>query len=181
MFSAPPRYFLSQWFLPVVILIVICLVATACSGEESTDNDGTSTEAGESTAEVDELHLPLGTTHKIGDAEVTANSCRVATSDVFPPDPGNRYIVIDVTVVNTGDDAYNISSILQTDVRDADGRVYSVTVGPETSGTLDGTIPAGDMLRGEAAFEVPEAATLQFQFKQALGDDLARWDLTTCA
>jgi len=168
---------------------VVLLVAAGCVEEEAQVVPGTpqttpAQVAGESpqptvVEEPDVLNLRLGDTAKVGDAEVTANSFRMdAGGEFLKPDPGNVWIIVDVTVVNTGDDAYSLSSLLQTGARGADGREYDIAFGPDLMGSLDGSIPAGDMLRGEAGFEVPETASgLQFVFKQALGAQQARWNL----
>jgi hypothetical protein len=127
----------------------------------------------------DVLNLNLGDSAKVGDARVTANSYRLdAGGEYLKPDSGNMWVIVDVTVVNTGDDEYNISSLLQTAVRDADGYEYDVAFGPDTKGNLDGSIPAGGTLRGEVGFEVPNPSYgLQFVFKQAFGSQQARWNL----
>ena len=130
--------------------------------------------------ERDDLNLTLGETAKVGDAEVTAHSFRLDSGgEFFAPDPGNVWIVVDATIVNTGDDEYNFSSLLQLVLRDTEGREYDVTFGPDIISQLDGTILAADNLRGEVAFEVPEIAIpgLQFVFKQVFGSGQARWNL----
>ena len=130
--------------------------------------------------EQDDLNLALGQTANVGDAEVTAHSFRLDSGgEFFAPDAGNVWIVVDATIVNTGDNEYNFSSLLQLAVRDTEGREYDVTFGPDIASQLDGTILAGDNLRGETAFEVPEAALpgLKFVFKQVFGSGQARWNL----
>ncbi len=130
--------------------------------------------------EQDNLNLTLGQTANVGDAEVTAHSFRLDSGgEFFAPDPGNVWIVVDATIVNTGDDEYNFSSLLQLVLRDTEGREYDVTFGPDIISQLDGTILAADNLRGEVAFEVPEIAIpgLQFVFKQVFGSGQARWNL----
>lgn len=179
--------------LVVVIIVVIAVIALAAGGgddeadvvgqtpqqTEAPDGQPTSSEEPEETAEPDVLNLNAGDTAKVGDAEVTVHGARRSTGEeFFSPDAGNVWIIVDVTVRNSGDDAYNLSSLLQTGVRDPEGREYDIAIGPDTQGSLDGTIPAEDLLRGEAAFEVPEAATgLQFVFKQAIGEEQARWNV----
>lgn len=161
---------------------VVLLVAAACVEEEAqvvpVQVAGESPEP-TGVGEPAVLNLSLGDTAKVGDAQVTANSFRLdAGGEFLKPDPGNIWIIVDVTVVNAGDDAYNLSSLLQTAVRDADGREYDVAFGPDLRGGLDGSITAGDMLRGEVGFEVPDPGTgLQFVFKQAFGAQQARWNL----
>lgn len=129
--------------------------------------------------EQDLLNLTLGETAQIGDAQVTANSWRTDPgSEFLKPDAGKKWIVVDVTVVNTGEDEYNLSSLLQMSIRDSEGREHSDIAFAETSGSLDGTIAIGDSLRGETAIEVPDTATgLQFVFGQSFGSEQARWNL----
>lgn len=146
-------------------------------GEEPPEEEQETPE--EVVIEPDMLNLAIGDTAKVGDAEVTVHGFRFDSGGEFlAPDPGNIWIVVDATVVNTGDDEYNLSSILNTAVRDADGRLYDIAIGPELQGQLDGTIPPGDKLRGEMAYEVPEGALgLQFVFMQVFGSQQARWNL----
>jgi hypothetical protein len=170
----------------VVLLIIVAVVvavsqddkADVVSGDERPVSQATS---GGEPAKPDALNLEVGNTAKVGDAEVTLNSYRLSRGDgTFGPDAGNIYVIVDVTVRNTGDDPYNLSSLLQTALRDPEGREHNLTIaiGADTQGQLDGTIPPGDILRGEEAFEVPEGSTgLQFVFSQALGDQQARWNL----
>lgn len=164
-------------------LIPLLLLVLACSEEASVVS--TSTPGGETAGEPateappDVLNLNIGDTAEIGDARVTVHAFRMDTgSEVFAPDPGKAWIVVDVSVENTGDDEYNISSLLQTAIRDAENREHDDSALVETSGDLDGSIPAGDILRGERAIEIPADATgLQFVFKQAFGNEQARWNL----
>lgn len=88
------------------------------------------------------------------------------------PEPGNRFVIVDVTFENQSDSPKHISSLLQTELRDSSGQRYttSVTAITAASGsTLDGEIAPGDRLRGQAGFEVPVDATgLTFYFDAAV-------------
>ena len=170
----------------VVIVVIVVIVSVSLSGDDAevvitgataTLSPGETREP--DAAKPDVLNLSIGDTAKIGDAQVTVEGFRRSTGgDFFSPDPGNVWVIVDATVLNTGDDAYNISSILQTALRDGEGREYSLTIGPDLQGQLDGTIPPNDILRGETAFEVPENAVgLQFVFSQSFGSQQARWNL----
>lgn len=177
----------------IIVIAVIAIVATGGGDDEAevvrptaqaTSPEGGATEpAAEEATEPEEpdvLNLSIGDTAKVGDAEVTVHGFRTGTgNEIVSPAAGSVWIIVDATVRNTGDDAYNLSSLLQTAVRDSGGREYDVTIGPtDLQGQLDGTIPPGDILRGEVAFEVPENATgLQFVFSQAIGEEQARWNL----
>ena len=184
-----------RWFIYTGAAVVLLLFLTAqengCTGEEeATEAPPAAQEEGDAEAPPadgepteapaqDDLYLTLGQTANVGDAEVTAHSFRLDTGGEFlAPDPGNVWIVIDATVVNTGGDEYNLSSLLQMAIRDPEAREHDIAFGPDLSGHLDGTILAGDRLRGEVAFEVPAGMTgLQFVFKQVLGSGQARWNL----
>jgi len=183
----------------VIILLGLGALLTACSEDEATvvstptsvTEDGataqptevTDTGAPEVTSteapEPDALNLEVGATADIADARVTLHTWRVDPGqEFFKPAADKQWIVVDVTVENTGDDEYNISSLLQTAIRDSEDREHSDLALADTSGSLDGTIPTGQSLRGERAFEIPAASTgLQFVFKQAFGNEQARWNL----
>ena len=52
---------------------------------------------------------------------------------------------------------------------DSQGYNYTITIGPETQGSVDGEISAGRKLRGELAFEIPKDATgLELQIDPTL-------------
>ena len=180
----------------VAIILFLFLVAqeNGCGSDDGGDDDTDETPAAAVTEapddeaapeptsppEQDDLNLTLGQTANVGDAEVTAHSFRLDSGgEFFAPDAGNVWIVVDATIVNTGDDEYNFSSLLQLAVRDTEAREYDVSLLADVISGLDGTILAGDKLRGEVAFEVPEAALpgLQFVFKQFIGSEQARWNL----
>ena len=171
------------------LLIIVALgalsVAASCEEEaevvtratpQAADSEGEGTEE---PGAPDVLNLSIGDTAKVGDAEVTVHGFRLDKGDeFFGPDEGNTWLVVDVTVVNTGGDSYALSSVLQTAARDQEGREHGIAFGPDLHGGLDGQIPPGDKLRGEVAFEVPASqAGLQFVFKQAIGSAQARWNL----
>jgi hypothetical protein len=112
---------------------------------------------------------------QVGDARVTCNGYRKDSGgQYFGPAEGYKWVVVDLTVENTGDDEYAMSTLLQMQMRDADGRTYNVAFGPDLRGTLDVIIPVADKVRGEVGFEVPtNAVGLKFIFKQAFGSEQA--------
>lgn len=92
--------------------------------------------------------------------------------EFFGPDPGNRFVIVDVTFENQSDSPKNISSLLQTELRDSSGQRYTTDIMAVTAAggsTLDGEIAPGDRLRGQAGFQVPVDATgLTFYFDAAV-------------
>ena len=118
-------------------------------------------------------------THQVGDARVTPNGWREDPgAQFFKPAEGYKWIVVDLSVENTGDTEYSMSTLLQTQMRDGEGRTYGIAMGPKLQGSLDVVIPVADKVRGEVAFEVPATATgLKFIFKQSFGTKEAIWSL----
>lgn len=171
--------------LLAIAAFMAIFLAAACEEEAEVvqratpEANGGQQEVTEESGAPDVLNLAIGDTAKVGDAEVTVHAFRFDEGgEFFAPDAGQIWLVVDATVVNTGDDSYSLSSLLQTAARDQEGREYGIAFGPDLQGQLDGTIPPGDRLRGEAAFEVPAGQPgLQFVFKQAFGAAQARWNL----
>ena len=101
----------------------------------------------------------IGDSVKAGNLIFTVNSTRTDEGGEFiKPDEGKIYYMVDVTVENTGSESEAVSSLMMFKLFDSDGYNYSVTIGPETKGSVDGEISAGRKLRGELAFEIPQDA-----------------------
>ena len=102
----------------------------------------------------------VGDTLSYQESRFSLNSVRTSTgSGYFAPDSGNEYVVIDITVSNTGDEELSVSTFLQMTLKDDAGRTYDTSI--VGSGTLDREfsqgrpISPGSQRRGEVAFEVP--------------------------
>ena len=103
----------------------------------------------------------VGQTIEAGDLSFIVNGTRtVADVPFFEPDPGNTFLLVDVTVENNGAAAEIISSMLMFTLRDAQGFSFGLSMGAmaESRGSLDGDVMAGSNLRGELGFEVPIGA-----------------------
>ncbi len=165
----------------LLIVVIVVIVALAGGGDEAkvVDSPNSGGTAATSSGSTGILDLAVGQSADVGDARVTVNSCAFSKEGVIAAKAGFRYLIVDVSVVNRGKDVYNISSLLQTEARDADGRTYNATIGPRTQGNLDGAIQPGETLRGQVAHEVPDTLAVKWQFKQAFGSQVARWN-TDC-
>jgi hypothetical protein len=164
----------------IIIVVVIIGVAAGGGGEKKAKVVATAPgQAGQAQASppTGPVSQPIGSTQKVGDAEVTVHGVRESAGEqYFKPKTGMKWVIVDVSAKNVGDNAYNLSSLLQAKLRDVDARNYTITVGPQTVGDFDGTIAAGDTLRGEVAFEVPvDAKGLTFVFGQSFGSEQAFW------
>jgi len=91
---------------------------------------------------------------------LTVNSVRTSMgADYFTPDAGNEFVVLDITVANTGTEELNVSTFLQMSLKSDAGRSYDTSfVG---SSVLDrefsqtNPIQPDSQRRGEIAFEAP--------------------------
>ena len=83
--------------------------------------------------------------------------------EYFGPEEGNEFAIVDITVENTGDEALTISTLLQMDLKDQEGRTYGVSISALTEidrGFAQGNpIAPGSTRRGEIAFEVPQGSS----------------------
>jgi hypothetical protein len=86
---------------------------------------------------------------------------------------------VDMTVENTTDHPYALSSVVSLVLLDKDSRSHTVTFGALLNGSLDGTIAANQKLRGEALFEVAiGTAPFVVRYRQPFGPGSADWEVT---
>jgi len=102
----------------------------------------------------------IGDTVAYEATELTVNAIGTSMgSDYFTPGAGNEFVVIDITVANTGSEELNVSTLLQLSLKSGTGRSYETSfVG---SSVLDREFTQGTPIqpdskrRGEIAFEAP--------------------------
>lgn len=70
----------------------------------------------------------IGDTVAYADTELTVNSLRTSMGGQFyTPESGNEFVVIDITVANTGDDELNVSTFLQLSLKSDAGYAYDTS------------------------------------------------------
>lgn len=119
----------------------------------------------------------VGDTADLDGIKVTLNEVTVQEpTQFFKPDPGKKFLIADVTVENTTSAEVSISSALQMDLQDDTGQTYTIDImataarNQNSEQTPDGTIPAGEKLRGNIGYQVPEdAAGLRWIYKEVFG------------
>lgn len=122
--------------------------------------------------------MAMGKSAVVGDATVTVEKFELTRAGLVEPDSGNSYLVVTVLIENGGDDEYNLSSFLQMRSHDSLGYFREQAIFAETRGTLNTTVPVGEQVRGEVAFEVEnDTGPYYFMFGQAFGDEIAIWQL----
>lgn len=106
----------------------------------------------------------LGDTVEFRDTRFTPEEFRTSMGgEYFGPDQGNEFAIVDITVENTGDEELTISTLLQMDLKDQEGRTYDVSISALTE--IDRGFSQGNPIapnttrRGEVAFEVPQGSS----------------------
>ncbi|WP_344980578.1 DUF4352 domain-containing protein [Streptosporangium fragile] len=103
------------------------------------------------------------------------------SSQFLKPKDGNRYVAVELTVKNVGQEVYTDSPIVGGALIDSEGRQHQPTLAEVTEGTSFGgsiTVNRGDIRKGLIVFEVPASATpAKLQFGVAVGWQKGEWAL----
>lgn len=164
------------------IIALIAIVLTGCS--ESTIEKADSTPAAAATssqqATVEETPkapevFAIGDTIKFDDLKLTLNGVRTSEGGDFIKPKEDVFLIVDLTIENTGDKPEAISTIMQMSLYDADSYSYSISIGADTKGSLDGEVAPGRKMRGEVAFDVPASDYYEFVFEDPFTTGQAIW------
>jgi hypothetical protein len=97
--------------------------------------------------------------------KITLNSAENVSSDSYGDSADNDFfLVLDVTIENTGNDEANVSSFISISLRGSDSYDYDQSYFVDTKGSLDGSIRAGGTLRGQVAYDVPSLNFYEFNY-----------------
>ena len=102
----------------------------------------------------------VGDQVQIGNLILTVNGVSYPKGDQFnKPKEGYKFVVVDLTIENTGTESVHISSLLQMSLKDETGQIYEVDLMASVAGggnSPEGEIAPGEKLRGQVGFQVPE-------------------------
>jgi hypothetical protein len=105
----------------------------------------------------------IGDATTSADFELTVHSVTdpyTTSDDFFAPEPGNRWVLLDVSLANVSDESQDYSSFDFT-VRDADNFLHDATYTDAPQELDFGSLLPGETIRGTVSFEVPEDAALR--------------------
>lgn len=105
----------------------------------------------------------------VGDVTLVVNGVSAPEGSQFAkPEDGKRFVVVDLSVTNTGAQAAHISTMLQMKLKDSAAQQYGVDLMAMTAaggGAPDGELAPGETVRGPVGFQVPaDASGLLFLF-----------------
>nr|WP_286672881.1 DUF4352 domain-containing protein [Anaeromonas gelatinilytica] len=143
---------------------------TDTGSESSHSNDKEKETDSEEDSSQEKSILTLGKTIEMGDLSFVARSAQWKNGDEFSsPDEGEKWLAVDVEIINNSDESTSISSLLMFSLYDDEN--YSTEIAPfaDTRGSLDGELGVGRSMAGEIAFEVPESSeSFEFVFEPEL-------------
>lgn len=97
-----------------------------------------------------------------GNFELTVHSVTDpydVSEDSFAPQSGNRWVLIDVSLTNVSEEPQNYGSFDFT-VHDTNDKEYTSGFANQTPELDFGSLEAGETIRGQVAYELPEGAAL---------------------
>jgi hypothetical protein len=177
-----------RFLVPLLAVFALVLASLACGSNTSatpqlvntqpaaatsasSSNQATSTEAAPADTATPEppKEFTVGDAVKIGDSVLMVIGWSEVQGDQFSkPDADNKFIAVDLLIVNTSSSSASISSLLQASMKDETGQKYTVDFMASTAakkGTPDGELASGERIRGTVGFQVPQDAKgLQFVF-----------------
>jgi hypothetical protein len=113
--------------------------------------------------ETQQQTFKVGDVVKIGTLNIIINGVTPPQdSDFAKPSQGNKFLIVDMTLENKGQNADNISTMIQMSLKDASGQSYKVDFKAmmASGGTSpDGELAPGEKVRGQVGFEIPTNAT----------------------
>lgn len=168
------KKFYKKWWFWVLVVFVLFVIGSGVEPEPSKVAKDTDTQAKTEQTEHEEEVYTVGDSVQLGDSVVTVNRAQFSAGGQFAkPQPGNKYLNLNITIENTDDSQQYVTTLGQMFVRDSDGNSYQVAVTDKVmespNNSLDGSVIANSKRTGWVGFEVPENATgLQFQYNGSM-------------
>jgi hypothetical protein len=182
--SPTTKEFFMKKRLTVLFCFAILLGALLACGESS--NTGSLSSTSDNTPQTQSTpavqHFKVGDMVKVGDTwQVTVNKVKTSHGDdIIQPESGNIFVIINVSVKNISSQAQSISSLLNFSYKAADGtKGKDSTLTSGVSPSPDGTVEAGDVVKGDLVYEVPasqKTGTLSFQ-ADIIANGETIWDI----
>lgn len=168
--------------LSFAVLLTFMLAACGEAEVKKADTDNKAEDAGENKAEKKSKEKPETQELAIGDAvefdgiKITLNEARIESGGEFDQPQEEQFVVVNLTAENNTDKEQVMSSIMNVELKDAEGYSYSTTILTEgTKGQFDGSIEPGGKLKGEIPFDVPKSDNYELHFSDPFKSGKAIW------
>lgn len=122
--------------------------------------------------------LSIGESYMRDGLSVTLNEVRYVTGGEYDENKNGKFIAVNVSVVNNTNKEFNISSLLNFELKDPDGYPYSPTLLLEgKKPSVDGAVEIGETLRGEIVYDVPDAEHYDFHYSEIFAKGKGKWKI----
>jgi hypothetical protein len=171
----------AQKWIPLIALTVLLLASLACGGNTSPTLVATTAPVDPALQEQPTQVPPVVSpqNYKVGDIVSISDSVltvlgweNVPGNDFSKPDAGNKFVAVELLIVNNSQSAMSVSTLMQMSLKDNTGQKYDVDFLASTAtnaGSVDGELAPGEKVRGEVGFQIPETAQgLQFVFDDSI-------------
>ena len=156
--------------MTAILVFTMAIMVTGCTDTESTNEEGKKTRE----FNISETATVNNTKFKINSVKKVEKECNWEYDGKCQSwtEPDNDYfLLVDVTIENTGNEDLDISSIMSFELKDFDGNKgnYALLL-TSIKSQLDGTVMSGDKLTGQIGYDVKEADEYNFYFNDSLLD-----------
>lgn len=160
------------WRYPLIALMCLILAILACNGEETSgkkvgEDAGTSEEAAPSATKPAQEIFVVGDVIAVQDHSITLNSAKIK---------GGVLTAI-FTVENQGDEEIVVSSLLSFNARNDDGTQLDTSIFDCEGGGLDGTVLAGDKLKGSICWKDADPPCRIYYEASLFGKGAVVWEV----
>lgn len=160
-------------FISLGILVILVIFVYGCISSDSQEPTGPqeTQQADEALEEESTQEEPsvyeMGQSVSVDSLVVTVYSMTESQGGEYDkPGQGNKFIVLDIEIENTGDTPESVSTMAQMSIRTPEGYTYDQALYFPEPVYPDGTIQPGTKARGNVAFEVPQDITsMEFWFE----------------
>lgn len=158
-------------------------IAVTGGGEDSASDDPKKVEGKEDKKDKAEEkeeteNLAIGDSVDFDGITLTLNEARIESGGELDKPQKVQFIVVNLTAENNKDKEQTMSSILNVELKDADGYSYTTTILTEgIQAQFDGTIEPGGTLKGEIPFDVSKSDTYELHFSNPFKSGKAIWKI----
>lgn len=171
----------------IVIIAITVVVGAFASQNIPTTGKGASSSASDSSSNVKDAPVKIGTAISNDDVSIKVNSVQEASSIPdqtglleYTPDEGGKYVVVNITVKNEGKELYSFV-ITNFQMKGKDDTTYSPSILISKDYLNSGSLNPGLSETGNIAFQIPEnvkLSDLTLEFQKFLSFNKADFSLT---
>ncbi|API91706.1 hypothetical protein J32TS6_40720 [Virgibacillus pantothenticus] len=165
-------------FILLSFALLLSFILVACEEAEvkKADADDKTEKSSKEKSETQEL--AIGETVEFDGMKITLNEARIEPGGEFDEPQEDQFIVVNLTAENNTEKEQVMSSIMNVELKDADGYSYSTTILTEgTKAQFDGNVEAGGKLRGEIPFDVAKSDSYELHFSDPFKSGKAIWKI----